>query len=57
MFVADISLSESDWKEYMLDVSKDTMWEENLAFFLEKIEQEDIPSEIKEEILTVLQYS
>jgi hypothetical protein len=45
--------SESDWKEYMLDVSKDTMWEENFRAFLlgEDVEQEDIPNEIKEEIL------
>lgn len=45
--------SESDWKEYMLDVSKGTMWQENFRAFLlgEDVEQEDIPSEIKEEIL------
>jgi hypothetical protein len=45
--------NESDWKEYMLDISKDTMWEENFRAFLlgEDTVQEDIPSEIKEEIL------
>jgi hypothetical protein len=45
--------NESDWKEYMLDVSKDTMWEENFRAFLlgEDTVQEDVPSEIKEEIL------
>jgi mRNA deadenylase 3'-5' endonuclease subunit Ccr4 len=45
--------NESDWKEYMLDVSKDTLWEENFRAFLlgEDVEQEDIPSEIKEEIM------
>jgi len=45
--------SENDWKEYMLDVSKDTMWQENFRAFLlgEDVEQEDIPNEIKEEIL------
>ena len=45
--------SESDWKQYMLDISKDTMWEENFKAFLlgEDTVQEDIPSEIKEEIL------
>ena len=45
--------SESDWREYMLDISKDTMWEENFRAFLlgEDTVQEDIPNEIKEEIL------
>lgn len=45
--------NESDWKEYMLDVSKGSMWEENFRAFLlgEDTVQEDIPNEIKEEIL------
>ena len=45
--------NESDWKEYMLDVSKGTMWEPNFRAFLlgEDIEQEEVPSEIKEEIM------
>jgi hypothetical protein len=45
--------NESDWEKYLLDVSKGTMWEENFRAFLlgEDVEQEDIPSEIKEEIM------
>lgn len=45
--------NESDWKEYMLYVSKDTLWEPNFRAFLlgEDTVQEDVPSEIKEEIL------
>lgn len=44
--------NESEWKEFMLDVSKDTVWEPNFRAFLldEDIVQEDIPREIKEEI-------
>lgn len=44
---------ETDWKDYMLDVSKDTMWEPNFRAFLlgEDEEQGDIPMETKEEIL------
>jgi hypothetical protein len=44
---------EVDWKDYMLDVSKGTMWEPNFRAFLlgENVEQEDIPMETKEEIL------
>ena len=45
--------NESDWKEYMLDVSKDTLWEPNFRAFLlgEDTEQEEVPIEIKEEIM------
>lgn len=44
--------NEVDWRDYMLDVSKDTMWEPNFRAFLlgEDVEQEDIPRETKEEI-------
>ena len=45
--------NESDWKEYMLDVSEGTMWAPNFRAFLlgEDVEQEEVPSEIKEEIM------
>ena len=45
--------TESEWRDYMLDVSKGTMWEENFRAFLlgEDTIQEDIPNKIKEEIL------
>lgn len=45
--------NESDWKEYMLDVSKGTLWEPNFRAFLlgEDTEQEEVPREIKEEIM------
>ncbi len=45
--------SEEDWKDYLLSVSKGTVWEMNFRAFLlgEDAEQEDISSEIKEEIL------
>lgn len=44
---------ESGWRDYMLDVSKGTMWEPNFRAFLlgENVEQEDIPMKTKEEIL------
>ena len=46
--------NEKDWKDYMLEVSRGTMWEANFRAFLlgEDEEQEDIPSDIKEEILS-----
>lgn len=45
---------ESDWKEYMLDVSSGTMWSANFRAFLlgEDEEQEDIPQETKQDILS-----
>ena len=45
--------NESDWKEYMLDVSEGTMWAPNFRAFLlgEDVEKEEVPSEIKEEIM------
>lgn len=45
--------TENEWRDFMLDVSKDTMWEPNFRAFLlgEEVEQEDIPTETKEEIL------
>lgn len=45
--------TEEEWKRYMLDVSRDTMWEQNFRAFLlgEDTEQEDISHDIKEEIL------
>lgn len=45
--------NESDWKEYMLDVSEGTIWAPNFRAFLlgEDVEQEEVPSEIKEEIM------
>ena len=46
--------NENEWKEYMLDVSRETIWEMNFRAFLlgEDSEQEDISSETKEEILS-----
>ena len=43
---------EEEWKKYMLDVSRGTMWESNFKAFLtgEECELEDIPEETKEEI-------
>ena len=45
---------EEDWKQFMLDVSNGTMWENNFRAFLldEDVEQEDISEETKEEILS-----
>lgn len=44
---------ENDWRDYMLSISKGTIWEPNFRAFLldEDVEQEDIPEETKEEIL------
>ena len=44
--------NESDWKAYMLDVSKDTVWEPNFRAFLlgEDVESEEIPAQTKSEI-------
>ena len=44
--------TEEEWKVYMLDVSRDTMWEQNFRAFLlgEDTEQEDISDKLKDEI-------
>ena len=46
--------NESDWEKYLLDVSKDTMWESNFRAFLlnDDIEQEDISEKEKNEIIS-----